>query len=136
MKFKTLTGSFKTVSNPRRYLIDWDASARSKFQTQVKNFLRPYWENDYVFEEFKMAGSSLTFDLYNHHKKVVIEVQGEQHFKYNAFFHGNKRGKFLSQLKRDDKKFRFCELNGLTLVEIYPKDSLSTELFAKFGVIL
>jgi hypothetical protein len=44
--------------------------------------------------------------------------------------------KYLEQLKRDDKKLRFCELNGIQLVEIYPKDVVSVDLFEEFGVIL
>ena len=33
-------------------------------------------------------------------------------------------------------KQKFCELNGIKLVEIYPEDKLSKELFKSFNVIL
>ena len=54
-------------------------------------------------------------------KKIAIEVQGSQHTKYVEFFHGN-RFQYLQQLKRDEKKLKFCEANDIALIEIYPKD--------------
>ncbi len=135
MKFKTLTGSSADLKNAKKYLIDWEKQSKSKFQFSVKEFLYPYWRTDIVFEELKIVGTRLSFDFYNANKKIAVEVQGEQHTKYVKFFHGN-RFKYLEQLKRDDKKFRFCEVNDITLVEIYPKDVVSVELFESLGVIL
>ncbi len=135
MKFKTINGSVVELKNPKRYLIKWRGKSRSKFQLSVKEFLLPYWKNDIVFEEFKLAGTRLSLDFYNANKKIAIEVQGSQHTKYVEFFHGN-RFQYLQQLKRDEKKLKFCEANDITLIEIYPKDKINEELFLSFGVIL
>jgi hypothetical protein len=135
MKFKTLSGSTAELRNARKYLVKWEAESKSKFQFSVKDFLYPYWRSDIVFEEFKLVGTRLSFDFYNASKKVAIEVQGAQHTKYVKFFHGN-RMKYLEQLKRDDKKLRFCQINNINLVEIYPSDKICAELFESFGVIL
>lgn len=135
MKFKTINGSSAELKNPKRYLIKWRGKSRSKFQLSVKHFLFPYWKNDIVFEEFKLVGTRLSFDFYNANKKIAVEVQGGQHTKYVEFFHGN-RFTYLQQLKRDEKKLKFCEANGIILVEIYPKDKIDEELFLSFGVIL
>jgi hypothetical protein len=135
MKFKTLSGSTAELKNARKYLVKWQAESRSKFQFSVKEFLFPYWRTDIVFEEFRIVGTRLSFDLYNANKKIAIEVQGAQHTKYVKFFHGN-RMKYLDQLKRDDKKFRFCEINEIKLVEIYPNDKINIDLFESFGVVL
>jgi hypothetical protein len=135
MKFKTLSGSSADLKNAKKYLIKWDQPSRSKFQLSVKQFLKPYWEHDIVFEEFKLVGTRLSFDFYNANKKIAIEVQGGQHTKFVKFFHGN-RFKYLEQLKRDDKKLRFCEINEITLVEIYPDDIVDQKFFMSFGVIL
>ena len=123
------------LKNAKNYLIKWRGKSRSKFQSSVKEFLHPYWKDDIVFEEFKIVGTRMTFDLYNANKKIAIEVQGAQHTKYVKFFHGS-RLKYLQQLKRDDKKFRFCEINDIKLVEIYPNDLVDVDLFLSFGVIL
>jgi hypothetical protein len=135
MKFKTLSGSTAELRNAKKYLVDWNGKSKSKFQLSVRDFLYPYWKSDIVFEEFKLVGTRLSFDLYNANKKIAIEVQGAQHTKYVKFFHGN-RMKYLEQLKRDDKKFRFCEINDINLVEIYPNDKICEDLFESFGVIL
>ena len=135
MKFKTLSGSTAELRNAKKYLVDWNGKSKSKFQLSVRDFLYPYWRSDIVFEEFKLVGTRLSFDLYNASKKIAIEVQGAQHTKYVKFFHGN-RMKYLEQLKRDDKKFRFCEINNINLVEIYPNDKICVDLFESFGVIL
>jgi hypothetical protein len=135
MKFKTLMGSTVELKNAKKYLIDWNAGSRSKFQRSVKEFLFPFWRSDIVFEEFKLVGTRLSLDFYNANKKIAVEVQGSQHTKYVKFFHGN-RSRYLDQLKRDDKKWRFCEKNKIVLIEIYPDDIIDTDLFLKFGVTL
>lgn len=135
MKFKTITGSETTLKNAKKYLINWKKPSRSKFQTSVKNFLNPYWFNDIVFEEFKIVGTRLSFDFYNANKKIAIEVQGAQHTKYVKFFHGS-RLNYLDQLRRDEKKLKFCIANDITLIEIYPNDTIDEKLFESFGVIL
>ena len=135
MKFKTISGSETTLKNAKKYLINWKKPSRSKFQTSVKNFLNPYWFNDIVFEEFKIVGTRLSFDFYNANKRIAIEVQGAQHTKYVKFFHGS-RLNYLDQLRRDEKKLKFCNVNDITLVEIYPNDIINEKLFESFGVIL
>jgi hypothetical protein len=135
MKFIGLNNRELNLKNPRKYLIDWEKKSRSKFQYQIKLFLKPYWENDIVFEEFRLVGTRLTFDFYNSNKKIMVEVQGAQHTKFIKFFHGN-RLKYLQQLKRDDKKYEFCIKNKLKLVEIYPADIICLEFFEKQGIYL
>ena len=135
MIFKTLTGSTKSIPKVKNYLIDWRGSSRSKFQRSVKYFLEEYWSNHIVFEEFPMAGTKMTFDFYNANKKIAIEVQGQQHTKFTRFFH-QRRSNFASQIRRDEQKSQFCDLNKLKLVEIYPEDTLSKSLFISQGVYL
>lgn len=135
MKFKTIYGKEKTLKNSRQYLIDWRKKTRSKFQDEVKKFLYPYWKNDVVFEELRLVETRLTFDFFNANKKIAIEVQGQQHTKFVPFFHGS-RAKFLQQLKRDSKKYDFCEINGFKLVEIYDVKELTKDFFESHGVYL
>jgi len=135
MKFIGLNDRELTLKNPKKYLIDWNKKSRSKFQLETKNFLKPYWQHDIVFEEFRMVGTRLSFDFYNANKKIIIEVQGVQHTKFVKFFHGNKL-KYLQQLKRDDKKYEFCQKNNLRLVEIYPTDKVCLEFFENQQIYL
>lgn len=136
MKFITLGGAERSLFNVKKYLIDWGAKSKSKRQRKVKKYLSKYWGNHIVFEEFPVAGSRLSLDFFNATKRIAIEVQGEQHTKYVPFFHGNNKINYLAQLKRDQQKCKFCEVNKIHLVEIYPTDSLNKDLFKSYGVTL
>ncbi len=136
MIFKTLNGSSKRLSKPKNYIIKWDKPSRSKRQYEVKQFLKQYWEDDFVFEEFPMVGTKLSFDFYNSSKNVMVEVQGGQHLKYTPFFHGKAKSQFVSQIRRDNDKLNFCKLNNIPMVEVYPKDEINKELFISFGITL
>ena len=136
MKFKTLIGSLKNVRRPKNYLIDWKTPSKSKIQYRTKQFLESYWKNHVVFEEFPLVGTKLSFDFYNANKKIMVEVQGAQHTKYVPHFHGKSKGNYVAQLRRDADKARFCELNGLILVEIFSEKELKVETFEKYGIFL
>ncbi len=129
MKLKNLKG--KLISrNYARFLVDWDAACRSKFQYKVKFFLKDFWANCMVYEEFPVLGTRLKIDLYNSTKKIAVEMNGMQHYEFNKFFHNNNRIDFLNGLKRDIKKSEFCAINDIKLIEIVEKDlPLSPEFF-------
>ena len=105
-----------------KHLIDWDAKSRSKIQFKVKKFLKKYWENQVVYEEFPVYGTRMKVDILNATKKIAIEVQGSQHGQFNKFFHGNSRSKYLQSIKRDYQKAKWLEKNGFTLIEVEQKD--------------
>tara|TARA_Y100001938_G_C8087698_1_gene433038 strand:+ start:162 stop:575 length:414 start_codon:yes stop_codon:yes gene_type:complete len=118
MIFLCTNGRKKKIANSVKYLIDWDADCKSGIQKTVKNVLYDNWFADVVFEEFPVAGTRLTFDFFNATRNIAVEVDGNQHYKYNKFFHSNSRQNFLSQLKRDEKKEYFCEINNIVLLRI------------------
>ena len=128
MKFQTLYGKEKPLRNPHKYKIKWNGKSRSKFQRTVKTFLYPYWRYDAVFEEFRVLGTQLTLDFYNHTRKIAKEVQGAQHLEFVKHFHKT-RANFLRQIRRDDKKMDFCNINDIEFLQIYPDDKLSQEYF-------
>lgn len=135
MKFYDSYGKIRNLKTPQKYLIDWSVASRSKFQNNIKNFIKDYWVHDVVFEEFRVVGSRLSLDFYNANKKIAIEVQGDQHIKYVKHFHKN-RMKYLDQLKRDQKKLDFCEMNGIKLVEIYSTDVVDESFFNNQDIYL
>ena len=136
MEFQTIDGKVKRVKNLKKRIINWEASSRSKRQKAVKDFLKDYWFHHVTFEEFPVVGTRLSLDFYNANKRVAVEVQGSQHTKYNKFFHGGHKNNYLEQLKRDQIKAEFCEVNDIILVEIYDSDIINKSLFKKFDVTL
>ena len=77
----------------------------------------------------------MTLDFCNANKKLAVEVDGNQHYKYNKFFHSNSRQNFLSQLQRDEKKEYFCEINKIKLVRILERDTIDEELLRTLDII-
>ncbi len=136
MKFKTIFGATRSIKNPKKYLIDWEAKSKSKIQYKTKKFLKKFWSDSVVFEEFPVVGTRLSIDFFNASKKIAIEVQGQQHVRYTPFFHGNHKSNYIDQLKRDKEKLDFCKINDIKLVEVYYNDEINSQLFKKQGVIL
>lgn len=110
-----------------KYLIKWKSKSRSRYQESVKFSLYPFWKRHVVYEEFPVVGTKMTLDIVNLTVGIAVEVQGEQHNEYNKFFHKGSKVNFYNQLDRDLEKRAWCELNKLTLIEIFPHDLPLTE---------
>ena len=125
--------------NVNKYLIDWEKKSRSKIQFKVKQFLKEYWENHIVYEEFPVYGTRLKVDILNASNRIAIEVQGKQHEQFNKHFHNNSRLKYLQSIKRDVKKSQWLEKNDFILVEIMQDEvpSLNEKFFLdKYDITL
>jgi very-short-patch-repair endonuclease len=122
-----VNGKKKKIKNISKYLIDWDAKCRSGIQNSVKTNIKKHWFADVVFEEFPVAGTRMTIDFFNATQNIAIEVDGNQHYKYNKFFHSNSRQNFLSQLKRDEKKEYFCDINNIKLIRILESEIMDSK---------
>lgn len=121
MRLKDIRGNSR-YKNVRKKAIDWDGKSRSKFQEEVKSLLRSFWYGDVVFEEFPVYGTRYTLDFYNARRNIAIEVQGKQHTRYIKHFHNQNRQNFIDQLKKDDVKRQFCEINNIELIEIMEEE--------------
>lgn len=136
MRLKTLSGR-EVSKNTAKYRISWEGKSLSKMQMSVKTYLRTFWEGDIVYEEFPVFGTKMRLDFFNASRLVAIEVNGDQHRKFTPYFHDNSLARYHFQIKRDYKKFEWCEVNAITLVEIYTEDfPLNKQLFMKQGVLL
>jgi len=125
--------------NVFKYLIKWDAKSKSNLQRKTKQFLKDYWQNHVVYEEFPVFGSRMKVDFLNATKKIAVEVHGPQHSEFNKFFHNDSRLNYLKSIKRDVKKEEWLALNKYTFVEIYHDevDDLSVEFFKDtYNIIL
>lgn len=136
---RLLNASGRLVSkNVSRHLIKWDAKSRSKIQFSVKQFFKPYWSGQIVYEEFPVYGTLLKVDILNATRKIAIEVHGAQHEHHNPFFHPTKQD-FLSSVIRDLKKHEWLSMNNFKIIEIYEHEiKLVSKTFIKekFGLDL
>ena len=60
---------------------------------------------------------TLYLDFYLPLIKKCVEVHGEQHYKFNKFFHNSALG-FIRHKKRDQEKQEWCALNGIEYIEL------------------
>jgi len=100
----------------------------SKGEKEIIKLLKKYKINyltQYSFDDLKLKGK-LRCDFYLPEKNVVIEYNGEQHYKPNEFY-GGKKGFELTQ-KRDKLKKEYCLNNGIDFLEIKFSDDIETKL--------
>lgn len=96
--------------------------------------LREYFLPVEIRQEYKVRneenGRWLWFDFFLPSYGIAIEVQGEQHFKYNDHFYGGKTD-FIMQQRRDDIKEVWCSKNGIHLIKVNYDEDITPELLWK-----
>jgi len=96
---------------------------------RARVLLKELFPLDVIYEEVTLPGSRtskngvLYADFYLRSRSMIIEVQGEQHTEHIPFFHSTK-AKFFSGQVRDRVKREWCELNGITLIELPVSESI------------
>ncbi len=106
-----------------------ESNRASKGHKLARELLKELFPLDIVYEEVTLPGSktnkngTLYADFYLRSRNLIIEIQGEQHTEHIPFFHETK-GKFYKAQTRDRKKQEWCELNGITLVELPTSESI------------
>ena len=106
-----------------------ETEVRSSLHTKAKELLQVLFPYDRILEEVSLPGSktamrksTLRADLFVPNRDLIVEVHGEQHYKFNSFFHKNKMA-FYKAKARDSEKREWCELNNIRLVELsYDED--------------
>lgn len=89
---------------------------RSSHHLEARKLLAQLFPADKRLEEIYLPGSGgLYVDFFLPNRAIMVEVHGEQHYKFNSFFHKT-RLDFFKQLERDGKKEEWCELNNFTLI--------------------
>lgn len=120
MKFKTLKNrEIRLDILPERFPVRSRQQSPSQGQYALgRTILSLYGHSTLMLEEFSIPEERLYIDFYLPHHNLAFEFQGEQHDKFNKFFHKNKEG-FEQSKTRDQRKEEWCKLNNITLVKIY-----------------
>lgn len=63
------------------------------------------------------TGFPLEIDCYSEKLNLAIEIQGEQHYKYNKFFHRTQE-KFINQIEKDRFKKQSILNQGIKFIEL------------------
>jgi very-short-patch-repair endonuclease len=96
---------------------------RSNLHEKAKKLLDILFPYDRILEEVSLVGTNsaprrgtLRADFFIPNRNLIIEVHGEQHFKFNKFFFKNKLAFYRAKARDKDKK-EWCELNDIRIVE-------------------
>lgn len=100
----------------------------SSYHVAARKLLKEMFLFDQIREEVFLPGckGSLYLDFFLPLRKLAVEVQGEQHYRFIPHFHGQQieRG-FVAGQKRDRDKREFCEINSIILVEFPYTESVN-----------
>lgn len=94
--------------------------SRSKLHIRCRDILYEMFPAMQIAEEVLVnvrPTSRQFFDFYINKIKLVIEVNGQQHYKFNSLFHSTPRD-FLYQRKLDNDKREWCAINNISIVEL------------------
>tara|TARA_R110000744_G_scaffold3161_1_gene12261 strand:+ start:3967 stop:4380 length:414 start_codon:yes stop_codon:yes gene_type:complete len=115
--------------NPSRSQASVSEKNRSSLHKKARILLKDLFTYDRILEEVTLPGtktasrkSILYADFYIPNRDLVIEVHGEQHFKFNSFFYKDKLSFFKAKARDNDKR-AWCKLNRITMIELNYNES-------------
>lgn len=88
---------------------------RSKLHLRARYVIKKVYPASVVLEEVFLPGVNLYADFIIFGSRIMIEVQGQQHFEFNSKFHKSKAD-FVAQQLKDDNKAEWCKLNNFRLI--------------------
>jgi len=104
----------------------------SKLHIRARQLLKKLFKFEVILEEVLLPGSKilarahpLRGDFYIDSRKIMIEIHGEQHYKFNPHFYKTKLDFIRAQACDRDKKL-WCSVNAIRLIEL-PYDENNTE---------
>lgn len=107
-----------------KYAMKSRGVCRSEKQFLVGQKLQSKYPLDTIYEDVTIPGSRLSLDFFIPSRKLAVEVQGQQHFERNSFFHES-NSDFFAQQKRDEEKRIFCEINNIKLIIVTSHEELT-----------
>jgi len=97
----------------------------SKGARELLEIVRKIYPNQRIITEHHV-GEKLLVDIYIPTYRLAFEFDGEQHFRYTEYFHGDRQG-FVRAQKRDLRKDELCQNQDITLVRVAYNEQLEEE---------
>lgn len=100
-----------------------NVASRSKLHEKAYELIREIYPFANILQEVTLPGSytmlngTLRADFFLPVKRVVVEVHGEQHDKFNAHFYDSEKD-FKKAKARDKKKREWCEMNNIEYIDL------------------
>jgi len=113
---------YKTSKNSSR--------PRSQYHIKARKLLRGIFPRDKILEEVSLPGSNtptrkstLFADFFIPNRSLIVEVHGQQHYEYTAFYH-KKKINFYKAQARDRDKLEWGCVNDIRVVVLKYSDDL------------
>jgi hypothetical protein len=93
---------------------------KSSYHLKARELIKKLYPTMQILEEvpiYVRRSEVLYLDFYLPLNRKCIEVHGEQHYEFIPFYHSNKLS-FLKAKKRDKDKKEWCEINGISYIEL------------------
>lgn len=120
MKFKDLDRNVYTI-NLSGYMVKGEEKRpRSNLHVLARKILKEFFPTAPILEEVVAKlkrGKNAYLDFFIPSSNIVVEVHGQQHYKFNTMFHASAQD-FIAQKKRDAELIDWCEINNLTYIEL------------------
>lgn len=118
MKILGLDGKMHVWDLLNHRVLGDDIRPRSELHLRARALIKSLWATEPLLEEVFLPGSvGLFADFFLPKRDLVVECNGEQHYKLTAHFHGDKAG-FLQSQRRDKNKQQWCQINKFELIEL------------------
>ena len=101
---------------------------RSQYHVNAREILKELFPTSQILEEvpIKLRATQHAFlDFFINQFKIVIEVHGQQHYKFTPLFHSSAQD-FVKQKKRDADIIEWCAVNNFTYIELKFDESIET----------
>ena len=113
-----------TKWNLSGYIANGSMTKKSRLHLQARELIKECHPTLQILEEVPISirrSETLFLDFYIPLHSLCVEVHGQQHYSFVPHYHGNMLG-FAKAKKRDREKLEWCELNGITVVELSYKE--------------
>jgi hypothetical protein len=120
MKTRDLDGDIVDWKPSGEIVTAEDTRNRSQLHLAARQILYELFPTTQIIEEVSIPikrGVTQYFDFFISNIKLAVEVNGQQHYKFNSLFHST-ASDFMAQKKRDQDKRDWCEQNRITLIEL------------------
>ena len=120
MKIQDLDGNIHKWKIEGSIVRSNDQRPRSQLHLTARSLIKEIYPTLQICEEVSAQikrDRKVFLDFYINTIKTVVEVHGQQHYKFNSLYHTSAQD-FLNQKKRDQDLQDWCILNNLNYIEL------------------
>ena len=120
MKIQDLDGNIHKWKIEGSIVRSNDQRPRSQLHLTARSLIKEIYPTLQICEEVSAQikrDRKVFLDFYINTIKTVVEVHGQQHYKFNSLYHTSAQD-FLNQKKRDQDLQDWCVLNNLNYIEL------------------